>query len=281
MELDRLLKNIERFGIDVITLKSKREIEGMNKSGAILAATHLMLKNKLYVGMDTWEIEKLVDDFIQSHNATASEKGVDGYKYATCISINDEVAHAIPRKGLKLKNHDVVTVDFCVNWQGYQSDSAWTYVIGESTPEIEHLLSVTHKALYLGIEQAQVGSRVGDIGYAIQNYVENEEHMGDVRELIGHGIGPSVHEEPDIFHYGKPHRGLRLKEGMVITIEPMVNLGGSSHIQTKFMPRIDWEYYVSGDNSLSAQFEHTLAITNDGPKILTSQDKIFDKEFLI
>ncbi|KRL98831.1 type I methionyl aminopeptidase [Liquorilactobacillus satsumensis] len=265
----------------MITLKSAREIAGMNKSGAILAAAHRMLRDKIVVGMDTWEIEQLVDNFIQAHGATASEKGVDGYKYATCISINDEVAHAIPRKGLKLKNHDVVTVDFCVNWQGYQSDSAWTYVVGESTPEIERLLAVTHKALYLGIEQAQVGNRVGDIGYAIQNYVENQAHMGDVRELIGHGIGPSVHEEPDIFHYGRPHHGLRLRAGMVITIEPMVNAGGSSHIETKVMPKIDWEYYVSADRSLAAQFEHTLAITATGPKILTSQDNVFDQKYLL
>lgn len=265
----------------LITLKSKREIKGMQHSGAILAGAHLMLRDKLHVGMDTWEIEQLVGQYIQDHDAIASEKGVDGYKYSTCISINDEVAHATPRKGLKLKNHDVVKVDFCVSWHGYQSDSAWTYVVGDSTPEIDKLLAVTHKALYLGIEQAQVGNRVGDIEHAIEEYVETKHHMGDVRELIGHGIGPSVHEAPDIYHYGMPHQGLRLKAGMVITIEPMVNAGGSWEIDTKVVPETGWEYYLSGDRSLSAQFEHTLAITNDGPKILTSQDPIGDKKYLL
>lgn len=265
----------------MLTLKSKREIEGMAHSGAILAAAHQMLKPKLHVGMDTWKIEQLIDNYIQSHGATASEKGVDGYKYATCISINEEVAHATPRKGLKLKNHDVVKVDFCVNWHGYQSDSAWTYVVGESTPEIDHLMEVTHTALYLGIKQAQPGNRVGDIGAAIQNYVENQNHMGDVRELIGHGIGPSVHEDPEIYHYGIAHHGLRLRPGMVITIEPMVNAGGDWGLETKVVPETGWEYYVSADHSLSAQYEHTLAITEDGPKILTSQDPVGDREFLL
>jgi len=173
-----------------------------------------------------------------------------------------------------------VPVDFCVNWHGYESDSAWTYVVGESTPEIDHLMDVTLKALYLGIDQAQVGNRLGDIGFAIQDYVENENHMGDVRDLIGHGIGPTMHEEPNVFHYGVPYKGLRLKAGMVITIEPMVNAGGDWEIKTEIVPETGWEYYVSGDGSLSAQYEHTLAITNDGPKILTSQDPVMDAKYL-
>lgn len=263
----------------MITLKSPREIAGMAKSGAILAGVHIMLRDKLHVGMDTWDIEKMVDKYITDHGATASEKGVDGYLYATCISINDEVAHAVPRKGLKLKNHDLLKVDMCVNWHGYQSDSAWSYVIGESNHEIDHLMHITHEAMYRGIEQAVPGNRVGDIGFAIQDYVENQHGMGVVRDLIGHGIGPSVHELPDIYHYGTPHEGFRLKAGMVITIEPMVNQG-TWEIATKYMPN-GWEYYVSADHSLSCQYEHTLAITNDGPKILTSQDPEFDKKYLL
>ncbi|KRM90265.1 type I methionyl aminopeptidase [Liquorilactobacillus cacaonum] len=266
----------------MVNLKSAREIEGMAKSGAILADTHKKLKEKLHVGMDCWEIEEFVDQYIQSQDATASEKGVDGYKYATCISINDEVAHAIPRKGLKLQNSDVVTVDFCVNWHGYQSDSAWTYVIGESTPKINKLLHVAKKSLYLGIEQAQVGNRVGDIGHAIQEYVEVQNHMGDVKDLIGHGIGPSVHEDgPDILHYGRPHKGTRLREGMVITIEPMVNAGGDWRIADRYDVKDDWISFVTADHSLSAQFEHTVAITKDGPKILTSQDPTGDSKYLL
>ncbi len=264
----------------MITLKSNREISGMAHSGQILAGAHLALRDKIHVGMDTWEIEEIVNQYILDHDATPSEKGFEGYKYATCISINNEVAHATPRKGLKLKNHDIVTVDFCVNWHGYESDSAWTYVVGESTPEIDHLMDVTLKALYFGIDQAQVGNRLGDIGFAIQDFVENKNHMGDVRDLIGHGIGPTMHEEPNVFHYGVPHKGLRLKAGMVITIEPMVNAGGDWEIRTEVVPETGWEYYVSADDSLSAQYEHTLAITNDGPKILTSQDPIMDAKYL-
>lgn len=251
----------------------------MAKSGAILAGVHHLLQRQLHVGMDTWDIERLVDDYITAHDAIASEKGVDGYKYATCISLNDEVAHAVPRKGLKLKNHDLLKVDLCVSWHGYQSDSAWSYVIGDSTPAIDHLMDVAHKALYLGIEQARVGNRIGDIGNAIEGFVETENHMGDVRELIGHGIGPSVHEAPDVEAYGLPHTGLRLRAGMVITIEPMVNLG-TWELATQVMPD-GWEYYTSADHSLSAQYEHTLAITKNGPKILTSQDAEFDAKYLL
>lgn len=264
-----------------MNLKSPREIAGMAKSGAILAGVHQMLKPKLHDGMDTWEIEQLADDYITAHDAIASEKGVDGYLYATCISINDEVAHATPRKGLKIHNGDVVKIDMCVSWHGYQSDSAWTYVIGDKmTAAQDQLLKVTHAALYRGIEQAQVGNRVGDIGWAIQDYVENQHHMGDVRDLIGHGIGPSVHEDPEIYHYGNPHHGLRLKPGMVITIEPMVTLG-TWELTTNYIPETGWEYYSTADGSLSAQYEHTLAITKNGPKILTSQDPIFDAKYLL
>ncbi len=255
---------VKRKGKKLITLKSPREIAGMAHSGAILAGVHQMLRGKLHVGMDTWDIETMVDDYITAHDAIASEKGVDGYKYATCISINDEVAHAVPRKGLKLQNHDLLKVDLCVNWHGYQSDSAWSYVIGESTPEIDHLMHVAHEALYRGIAQAQVGNRIGDIGNAIEGWIETENHMGDVRELIGHGIGPSVHELPDVEAYGLPHTGMRLREGMVITIEPMVNLG-TWELATKYMPD-GWEYYTSADHTLSAQYEHTLPSPRTAPR---------------
>lgn len=140
-------------------------------------------------------------------------------------------------------------------------------------------MAVTHKALYLGIDAATVGNRIGDIGWAIQSYVEDEEGMGDVRDLIGHGIGPTMHEAPNVPHYGEPGQGLRLKAGMTITIEPMVNLG-TWKIKAKTLPGDTWEYYVSADGSTSCQYEHTLVITNDGPKILTSQDPVFDAKYL-
>ncbi len=263
----------------LITLKSPREIEGMRKSGALLADVHKGLRDIIKPGISSWEIEEFSNQYIVDHGGVPSEKGFEGYKYATCVCVNDEVAHAIPRKDLILLNGDIVKVDMTVALDGYQSDSCWSYAVGEVSPDIKRLMDVTHKALYLGIDQAVVGNRLGDIGYAIQHYVEDENDMGDVRDLIGHGIQPSMHEAPNVPHYGEPGKGLRLKEGMTITIEPMVNLG-TWEISTRVVPGDTWEYYVSADGTPSAQYEHTLAVTKDGPKILTSQDPEFDKKYL-
>ncbi|UQS83251.1 type I methionyl aminopeptidase [Bombilactobacillus thymidiniphilus] len=262
----------------MITLKSAREIEGMRKSGALLAQTHLGISKIIKPGISSFEIEKFADDFITKNGGHPSEKGFEGYQYATCVCVNDEVAHAEPRKNLILKKGDIVKVDMTVELDGYQSDSCWCYAVGEISPVKQHLMEVTKKALYLGIDQAQVGNRLGDIGYAIQHYVEDIEHYGVVRDLIGHGIQPTMHEAPNVPHYGEPGKGLRLKEGMTITIEPMVNLG-TWEITSKFTPN-DWEYFVSADGTTSAQYEHTIAITKDGPKILTSQDPIADQKYL-
>ncbi|KRN28344.1 methionine aminopeptidase [Lactobacillus selangorensis] len=266
----------------MITLKSPREIEGMAKSGAVLAGVHKGLRTIIKPGISTWEIEEFARHYIESHGATASEIGFDGYKYATCVAVNDEVAHAIPRKDLILNNGDIVKVDMCVNKDGYESDSCWSYAVGEAAPEVVDLMNVCHDALYLGIDQATVGNRIGDIGAAIQDYVEVQHHMGDVRELIGHGIQPSIHEDPAVPAYGEAGHGLRLKEGMTITIEPMVNLG-TWKIATKIVPNDpdNWEYYVSADGTMSAQYEHTLVVTNDGPKILTSQGDPIDEKYLL
>ncbi|KID41973.1 type I methionyl aminopeptidase [Fructilactobacillus fructivorans] len=263
----------------MITLKSDREIEKMAESGAVLAGVHNGLKKIIKPGIDTWEIEEFADKYITDHGATPSEKGFDGYNYGTCISINNEVAHGIPRRGLKLKNGDIVKVDMCVNKDGFESDSCWSYAVGDVSPKIKKLMEVTRKGLYLGIDQAQVGNRIGDIGAAIQHYVEDENHMGDVRELIGHGIQPSIHEDPAVPAYGVAGHGMRLRPGMTITIEPMVNLG-TWKIKDDYDKKDDWTYYVSQDGSYSAQYEHTLAITEDGPKILTSQDHVADAKYM-
>ncbi len=264
----------------MITLKSQREIEGMAKSGAILAGMHHAVAEIIKPGVSSWEIEKVGREYIESHGAIPAELGFEGYKYATCVAINDEVAHSVPRKGLDLKDGDIVTVDTVVNWQGYMSDSAWTYAVGTISPERQKLMDVTKKALYLGIDQAVVGNRLGDIGYAIQHYTEDEMGYGDVRELIGHGIQPTMHEAPNVPHYGEPSHGLRLKAGMTITIEPMITTG-TWKIKAKQVPNDDWEYYVTADGSDCAQYEHTLVITNDGPKILTSQDAVADAKYLL
>ena len=264
----------------MITLKSAREIEKMAASGAVLAGVHVGLRDLIKPGLDTWEIEEFSRNYIESHGATASEIGFDGYKFATCISINDEVAHGIPRKGLKLKQGDIVKVDMCVELDGFQSDSCWSYAVGNVDPQIEKLMQVTLDALYLGIDQAQIGNRVGDIGAVMQDYIETQNGFGDVRELIGHGIQPTIHEAPNVPGYGVAGKGPRLREGMTITIEPMVNTG-TWQIADRYYEKDDWTYYVSADGTPSSQYEHTLAITKDGPKILTSQDPIRDAKYLL
>lgn len=263
----------------MITIKSPQEIEGMRQSGAILAGMHRGLRDIIKPGISSFDIEDFAVAYYKEHGAIAEQIGFEGYKYATCVCVNDEVAHAIPRKKLILKEGDIVKVDTVVNYKGFMSDSCWTYAVGEVSPEAKKLMEVTKKALYLGIEQARIGNRIGDIGAVIQHFTEVENHYGDVRELIGHGIQPTMHELPDVPHYGIAGRGLRLKEGMTITIEPMINMG-TWKIKPKQVPNDTWEYYVSADHSLSAQYEHTLAITKDGPKILTSQDPEFDAKYL-
>lgn len=248
----------------MITLKSRREIDEMKKAGDILVATHKEIKKLIKPGITSWDLEVFADEFIRKHDAIPEQKGFEGYEYAICASINDEICHGFPRKK-KLNEGDLITVDMVVNHHGALADSAWSYGVGEVSEEVARLMEVTRKSLYLGIEQAQVGNRIGDIGHAIQSYVESQ-NLSVVREFIGHGIGPTMHEKPEVPHYGNPGKGPRLKEGMVITIEPMVNTGG-------WKSKMDDNGWVARtvDGSLSAQYEHTLAITKDGPEILTYQ----------
>lgn len=264
----------------MITLKSKREIQGMAESGAILAGVHIGLRDIIKPGISAWEIEEFACDYIEKHGATPSEKGFEGYLYATCVCVNDEVAHATPRKDLILKDGDIVSVDMTVNYKGYESDSCWTYPVGQVSEKRQKLMDDTKKALYLGIDQAIVGNRIGDIGHAIETYTEVQNHYGNVRELIGHGIQPTMHEQPNVPHYGEANKGLRLKAGMTITIEPMITTG-TWRIAAKEVKGEDWEYYVTADGSDCAQYEHTIAITAEGPKILTSQDPEFDAKYLL
>ncbi|WP_453990329.1 type I methionyl aminopeptidase [Bacillus nitroreducens] len=249
----------------MIHLKTKREIELMREAGQILAACHKEIKKMIQPGITSLEIDKFAEDFIKKNGATPEQKGYKGYKYATCASINDEICHGFPRK-TPLKNGDIVTIDMVVNLGGALADSAWSYGVGEISPTAEKLLNVTKTAMYKGIEQAVIGNRLGDIGHAIQSYTEGEG-FSVVRDFIGHGIGPTMHEEPQVLHYGLPNKGLRLKEGMVFTIEPMVNVG-------KWQSTMDKNGWTARtvDGSLSAQYEHTIAITQDGPQILTDQD---------
>lgn len=249
----------------------------MDEAGNILSNMYLDLHKIINPGISSWEIEEYAVKFLSYHHAIPEEKGFEGYKYATCISINNEVCHGIPRKSLKIKNGDLVKVDTVVSLNGYMVDSCWAFGVGDVSEEISRLMKNTKKALYLGIDQAIIGNRIGDIGHAIQNYVENECGYGDVREFVGHGIQPTMHEDPMVPGYGEPGTGARLKEGMTLTIEPMVNLG-SWKCNTSSP---DGWTVTTMDGSLSCQYEHTIAVTNEGPKILTSQNPLEDDKYLL
>ncbi|SER84311.1 methionine aminopeptidase, type I [Gracilibacillus ureilyticus] len=250
----------------MITRKSKREIEMMHAAGKLLANCHKEIAKMIQPGITTKEIDQFVEKFLAKHGATPEQKGYNGYEYATCASINDEICHGFPRDE-KLVDGDIVTIDMVVNLNGGLADSAWTYVVGESDEKTDKLLEVTKTALYKGIEQAVAGNRIGDIGHAIQQFAEGEG-FSVVRDFTGHGIGRTIHEDPHIPHYGLPGKGPRLKEGMVVTIEPMINEG-------------DWKSKMDSngwtartvDGGRSAQFEHTIVITEEGPMILTDQDE--------
>ncbi|GIN58600.1 type I methionyl aminopeptidase [Lederbergia ruris] len=248
----------------MITLKTEREIQLMHEAGKLLAACHKEIAKLIKPGVTTTEIDQFVEKFLADHGATPEQKGYKGYQYATCASVNDEICHGFPRE-TPLKEGDIVTIDMVVNLNGALADSAWSYAVGEVSEKTKKLLEVTKNALNKGIEQAVIGNRVGDIGHAIQSYVE-PQGFSVVREFTGHGIGPTLHEAPQILHYGPAGKGLRLKEGMVITIEPMVNEG----VWQSKMDNNGWTARTM-DGKRSAQYEHTLAITKNGPLILTEQ----------
>lgn len=249
----------------MIIFKSKKEIEMMQEAGKILASCHKEIARIIKPGLSTLQINNFVEEYLTKRGATPEQKGYQGYPYAICASVNDEICHGFPNKKLLLDG-DIVTVDMVVNYKGGLADSAWSYAIGNISEESRKLLKVTKEALYKGIEQVQAGNRLGDIGHAIQTYVENEG-FSVVRDFTGHGIGRAIHEEPAIPHFGKPGTGLRLREGMVITVEPMVNVG-SWHC------KIDANGWTARtiDGKRSAQYEHTMAVTPDGPFILTEQN---------
>lgn len=241
----------------------------MHEAGKLLVKTHKEIAKMIKPGITTMEIEEFVEQFLRKHGATPEQKGFQGYPYATCASINDEICHGFPRNE-KLQDGDIVTIDMVVNLKGGLADSAWTYAVGNVDEAGKKLMEVTKKSLYIGIEQAKVGNRIGDIGHAIQTYAE-AEGFSVVREFTGHGIGPTIHEPPHIPHFGEPNKGPRLKEGMVITIEPMLNEG---HWRSQ-MDANNWTARTI-DKGRSAQYEHTIAILKDGPLILTDQNQPLD-----
>ena len=248
----------------MITLKSKREIELLKEAGHIVYLTHQYLRPHIKAGVKTIELDRLAEDFIRSKGATPSFKGYEGFPYTLCISINDEVVHGFPSERV-LKDGDIISIDIGACYKGYHGDSAWTYQVGEISNEAKYLLEHTEKALYEGIKQAKVGNRIGDISAAVEKYA-TKHNLGVVKELVGHGVGTSVHESPDVPNYGKEGTGPRIKDGMVIAIEPMLT-SGSPDI---YVEDNDWTV-VTDDGSLSAHYEHTIAVTNDGVIILTGE----------
>jgi methionyl aminopeptidase len=248
----------------MITIKSNKEIETMAAAGRIVAETLALVARHARPGISTEQLDRIAEDFIRSHpGAKPSFKGLYDFPATLCTSINSEVVHGIPSARRILKDGDLLSVDVGVWLDGLHADSAATFPIGRITPEAERLLKVTQEALAAGIAQAKPGNHVGDIGHAVQAVAERAGYSV-VRELVGHGIGSAFHEEPQVPNYGKPKRGPRLTAGMTIAIEPMVNVGGPE-IRT-----LDDKWtVVTEDGSLSAHFEHTVAIADEGARVLT------------
>ena len=248
----------------MITIKSKREIELLKVAGNIVYKTHKYLEPYIKEGITTKKLDELGEAFIRSQGATPSFKGCEGFPNALCISVNSEVVHGIPGKKV-LKNGDIVTLDIGACYKGYHGDSAWTYKVGNITKEAEYLMEHTKKALFKGLDAIKPGNRIGDIGYAVGTYAE-EHNLGVVKELCGHGVGTEVHEDPEVLNYGIKNTGPRLREGMVIAVEPMLTLGSPKI----YVHDNDWTVDTQ-DGSLSAHYEHTVVVTADGYEILTGE----------
>ena len=249
----------------MITLKSPREIEIMARAGHIVARTLALVSEKARPGISTGELDDIAEEFIRSHaGAKPSFKGLYGFPKTLCTSINEEIVHGIPSRKRVLREGNIVSVDVCVLLEGLHADSATTVPVGEISPEAKRLLDVTQQCLVAGIGQVKAGGHVGDIGHAVQTVAE-AAGFGVVRELVGHGIGAEFHEEPQVPNHGRPNRGPLLREGMTIAIEPMITMG--SYV-TRTLP--DKWTVVTSDGSLAAHFEHTVAITPNGIRILTA-----------
>lgn len=248
----------------MVIIKTEDEIKKMMVAGKLLSEVHHELRNRVKPGVKTIELDRFVEKYLKDRGAYPEQKGYEGYPYSICASVNDEICHGFPGDYV-LKNGDIVTIDMVVNVDGWLADSAWTYAVGEISDEAKRLMDVTKESMYKGIEQAKIGNRLGDVAHAVQEYAESNGYSV-VREFVGHGIGRDMHEDPQVLHYGKAGRGLRIQEGMVFTIEPMINIGGPELT-------IDDDGWTARtkDHSLSAQYEHQIAITKDGPIIITDQ----------
>ena len=250
----------------MIVLKTAREIELIRKACIISAEALKVAGEAVKPGITTWEIDKIAYDYIKKQGAEPNFLNLYGFPATACISINDEVIHGIPSKKRVVREGDIVSIDLGAKVDGYNGDNAATFAAGKISEEAKRLCDVTEKSLYIGIEQALAGNRIGDIGSAIQKYCE-ENGYGVIREYTGHGVGAKLHEDPSVPNFGTPGRGARLLPGMVIAIEPMITQGGRA---IKQLP--DGWTVKTKDGKLAAHFEHTIVITKNGPEILTAAD---------
>ena len=247
----------------MIVLKTGRELKIMREACRISAGALKIAGDAVEPGVTTAEIDAIAEKYIRSEGGVPNFKNYEGYPATACISINNEVIHGIPNKHRVIKAGDIVSIDLGAKFDGYNGDNAATFACGEISEQAKRLIDTTRESLYKGIAAAVVGGRIGDIGHAVQQYAE-ERGFSVVREFVGHGVGTDLHESPEVPNFGTPGRGIRLMPGMTIAIEPMINAGKE---KVKVMP--DGWTVLTQDGSLSAHFEHTIAITPEGPQILT------------
>ena len=251
----------------MIQIKNAKELDGMRKANALSAAALKYGGEHIEAGMTTWELDKLIYDFIVKHGGIPNFKGLYGFPGTACISLNDTVIHGIPSHDIVIRPGDIVSIDTGAKVDGFNGDNACTYAVGKVDLEAQRLLEVTKASLYKGIGQAVAGNRIGDIGYAVQSYCE-DAGFSVVRDFVGHGTGKELHEDPEVPNYGHQGRGPRLVPGMTIAIEPMICMNGyDSHVL-----RNRWTV-VTNDGGTAAHYENTVAVTEDGPVILTTDDE--------
>ena len=248
----------------MVTIKSKREIELMRHAGHIVALAHQEVSKYVKPGVSTLELDTIVEKVIRQNNAIPSFKGYGGFPGSACTSVNEQVVHGIPSKRVILKDGDIISIDIGAMFKGYHGDSAWSYAVGHISEDAEQLLKVTKQSLFEGLKKAKAGNRLSDISHAIQVYAESFG-FSIVREFVGHGLGKQLHEDPQIPNYGLPGRGILLKAGMTLAIEPMVNMGKK---EVRVLED-NWTT-VTVDKSLSAHFEHSILITEDDCVIFTT-----------
>jgi len=250
----------------MIVLKTSRELKFMREAGKVSSRALKLAGEMVEPGVSTWEIDRAVRRYIEEQGAKPTFLGYGGFPASACISVNDVIIHGIPHKGKIIKQGDIVSIDIGATFEGFVGDNAWTFPCGEVSHEAQSLMDATRESLFEGIKAATAGNRIGDVGSAVQRYAEARGYSV-VRDFVGHGVGAKMHEDPSVPNYGTPGRGVRLLPGMTIAIEPMINQG-VKEVKTL----ADGWTTVTADGKLSAHFEHSVAITPEGPVILTLPD---------